>query len=446
MSLISKESSFSVSDGFNIHAVGDTDVSLKKSYTNIHHPQNEYKTTNSDTINFIIPATGTKYIDLAETKLYIRFKIVNSKNEDLTYDAAHPNDPEKSDIVSPINNILGSLFSNIDLYLNGVLISNPSINSYAYIDYMKKLLNTSITTKKHTLSASGFYLDNNEPYKNNKSWQTRRGLVKNNSIIEIMGHLSIDFFNQNKYLLNNVEIRLNFNKTANNFFLQTANTSDELFKTKIVDTKLYIKYIEPTDNLLNAHQKMIQNKPAIYPFQRNLLKTYQISAQDQFITLDNLFLSRIPEKIIIAQVATANFIGSQKTNPYNFKPFNIQSLNLYVDNERLPYFDDLDFDNSKYLEAYYLTLNNLGQTETSLEPNGIFRDNYQSGNTIFAFDLTPDHNNNNVDYTLLHRGNVRLEMKYNKANVEPITLLIFYTLPAIIEIDKNREISHDFAD
>ncbi|GFY11880.1 uncharacterized protein F54H12.2 [Trichonephila clavipes] len=68
------------------------------------------------------------YIDLSQTQLYVKAKIVKVDNTPIT----------KDDTIGPVNLFLHSLFSQVDVSLNDRVVSNSS-NTYPYRDLILKL-------------------------------------------------------------------------------------------------------------------------------------------------------------------------------------------------------------------------------------------------------------------------------------------------------------------
>ena len=64
-------------------------------------------------IEFLIPGSGDDYLDLANTMLHVQVKVTRADGDDLLL--ALP--------VGPVNNWLHSLFSQVDVYLNGTLVT-----------------------------------------------------------------------------------------------------------------------------------------------------------------------------------------------------------------------------------------------------------------------------------------------------------------------------------
>jgi hypothetical protein len=72
-------------------------------------------------IEFEVSSSGEDYIDFVNSYQYVRAKITKADGKKL----------EAADNVGPVNNFLHSLFSQVDVSLNGVLITNGS-NFYGY--------------------------------------------------------------------------------------------------------------------------------------------------------------------------------------------------------------------------------------------------------------------------------------------------------------------------
>ena len=99
-------------------------------------------------IEFLIPGSGDANLDLANTMLYVQAKVTRTNGHDL--DANEP--------LGPVNNWLHSLFSQVDLYLNGTLVTSSS-NTYAYRAYIETLLSYGFDAKSRQLTNQLWYKD-----------------------------------------------------------------------------------------------------------------------------------------------------------------------------------------------------------------------------------------------------------------------------------------------
>ena len=65
---------------------------------------------------------------------------------------------------SVVNNIFNSLWSSINIRLNGTEITDPSSRWYSYKSYFENLLSYSSATKENILSFKGFIKDDPKKY------------------------------------------------------------------------------------------------------------------------------------------------------------------------------------------------------------------------------------------------------------------------------------------
>ena len=80
-------------------------------------------------IEFDVIGSGEDYIDVANVLLYVRAKITQNNNANLDADS----------ISAPVNLLLHGMFSQVDVTLNGTLISS-STNTYPYRSMLETLL------------------------------------------------------------------------------------------------------------------------------------------------------------------------------------------------------------------------------------------------------------------------------------------------------------------
>ena len=71
--------------------------------------------TDDSPIEFVVPGHGDEYTDMSQTLLHIQATIVKEDGTNLT-------DADQLKELGPISNWLHSLFSQVDMYLNHILI------------------------------------------------------------------------------------------------------------------------------------------------------------------------------------------------------------------------------------------------------------------------------------------------------------------------------------
>jgi len=97
-------------------------------------------------IEFDVCGSVDDYVDFANSMLHVKAKVTNENDTDLAADAA----------VGPVNLFLHSLFSQVDISLNGTLITS-STNTYPYRAMIETLLSYGMDAKTSQLTSALYY-------------------------------------------------------------------------------------------------------------------------------------------------------------------------------------------------------------------------------------------------------------------------------------------------
>lgn len=301
--------------------------------------------------------------------------------------------PIQKEKIAPVNNLLHSLFSQVDVYLNQKLISPPN-NTYAYKAYIETLLNYGSAAKNSHLTSGLWYADTSGKMNNtddeNAGFSTRCRLTKQSANTDLIGHLHCDIFNQEKFLINGVELRVKLVKSRNSFVLMSRENQSG--KVVINDASLLIRRVKISPTVLVAHSKVLEMTTAKYAITRTEIKVVTIPAGVQGKTLDNIFLGQIPKRCIIGFVSNKAFNGDLNSNPFNFERSKLNFLAIYIDGHQIPSKPlQLDFvsNNKQIVNAYHTLFTGAGIHFLN-EGNCISREEYPDGFCLMAFDLTPD--------------------------------------------------------
>ena len=171
-------------------------------------------------IEFVVPGTGDAYIDLANTYLFVRAKIIRGAGTNLADDTP----------VAPVNNWLHSLFSQVDVYLNDTLVT-PSSNTYPFRAYVETLLSYGAEAKKTQLTSQLWYkdtaghMDATQANGGNAGLIERRRHIVGSRVVEIMGRLHVDLFMQDRFLLNGVTVRIRLVRSKDTFSLMAGGAN-----------------------------------------------------------------------------------------------------------------------------------------------------------------------------------------------------------------------------
>lgn len=146
MSLTHHLSSECTKSELDLFAPPMTQLSIDQTnYVEIH-PLNAI--ADQEVLDFLIPGSGSFYLDLNSTLLYLRLQIKNADGTNLC-DADH---------CGIIQYPLNTIFSQVDVSLNNVLISSSSA-THPYRSIIETLLNYSRDSLESQFSAGLWYKD-----------------------------------------------------------------------------------------------------------------------------------------------------------------------------------------------------------------------------------------------------------------------------------------------
>lgn len=395
--------------------------------------------TEESPLEFVVSALNDEYLDLANTMINIKAKISKPNGEKI----AEAIDKD----VGPVNNWLHSLFSQVDLYINQKLVS-PQNNTYAYRSYIETLLNYDDGAKMSHLTCGLWYDDTpghmDDCETNNTGLGKRKTFIKNSNTVDMIGHLHVDFFNQEKFLLNGVEMRLRMIRSRDSFCLMSKT---EKYKVEILEANLLVRRNKINPSVLLAHSKTLESGSAKYPIVRVETKAVTIPSGISQKSIDNIFLGQLPKRVIIGLVSNKAFNGDFKSNPYNFQNYNVNFFSLYIDGVQIPskpLQPDYTEGKETSILAYHTLFSGTGIQFLNMG-NSVSRSEFSKGYCLMAFDLTPDLSANATSHwNLIRHGSLRIELGFAEALTETVNCIVYAEFDNVIEIDKNRNVTVDF--
>ena len=419
-----------------LFTVPPTNISMEKGGTIEYLPISSVG--DGSPIEFHISASD-EYIDVGRTFLYVKAKIVKKDKSNLADDAQ----------IGPINLWLHSLFSQVDLQLNGKLVT-PSVNTYPYKAYLETLLSYGSDAKNSQLGSELWYVDNppmNEinPYSEeddtNNGFKTRASFTSKSKAVEIMGRLHCDIFQQDRYLLNGVEMNIKLIRSPESFHLMANGTA---FTTVIEDVALFVRKVKLNPSIPNQHNKMLtQGKHAKYPVRRGVVSTFTIPNGFMSINKDNVIMGQLPRRIVVGLVSNQAFNGSVAHNPFEFKNYDVNYFALYIDGDQFPNKPlKPNFSEDQFLRSYMTLFEGTGMLNDN-KGHGIQRTDYKEGFALYVFDLTPDMTEGSHVDPIKH-GSLRMDIHFKTVLPETVNVIVYAEYDNVIQIDRARNVIMDF--
>lgn len=396
-----------------------------------------------NTIEFLIPGAGDDYIDPREIYIHVKTKLFKNSNGTGTVDAA--------DKIGVVNNPLHSLFEQIDVYVNDRVISS-SDNNYAYRAYISSLLSFNDDDKAFTLSTVGWKADDPGQYDNfdpsrttaganpvprdvNEGFVNRRKPFLDGNTVEFYGKLQCDLFQQDRLIINKVDIRIKLVKKSSAFCVLGATGL-----IQILDAELHVDKVTLSPDNQWGIEEALKERNITYPLRHIVTTAHSIPSGSQTAVLDNFILGSLPERLFFACVSSAAYHGDKTKNPFNFHHYDANEVSINVDGVQIPSIPyKLDFDKNIYTQAFVDLQRTVGKYLSGLS-NGLTTSDYLSGCTIYGFDLTPDKSAGDDHYNLVKQGNIRIDIRFAKVLPETIMIIVLTEFPKILEIDSYRNV------
>ena len=356
------------------------------------------------------------------------------------------NDPPPSAYV--INNIFHSIFESVEVYVSNTAITKPDKHN-PYNAYIRTLCTYGEEPLKTYFELCGWvkdkagYLDSIDKNRN-PALDKRQQMFEGSPLrAEFIGRICSPLFFQEKILPTQTSLKIVMKKASDPFVLMHEQGNFEL---KIVDATLMVQKVSAVPALLESYNSMLEEDHSLKYFLRTpSINYYTIERGASQFMRDDLFMGKVPQKIIIGMVETEAYHGKRNKNPFNFKDFNLSEICLYKDG--IPYprpMLKLNFSHNKGAEAYHNFMLSLGSAYSDQVPD-ITKKEFMDGFTLFSFDMSPDQLGSVHPGSLLNmNSNIRLEMKFRSPTTQNITLLIYSESEHLMEIHRDRKVTVDF--
>ena len=403
------------------------------------HEREIYLTNSLDEncIDFEFQVDRNHYVDLRQSFLALKLKFLKGRGY-VTYESKEKKKEHKDESVvftetgdeeveeevarvAYVNNIMHSMFSNVEVYINNQQIYNSN-GLCAHKSYISNNFKAAISEYKGDLHCEGYdYEHDPEDIHNplpDPFFTRRMKLLSRPYGFLLYGKLGIDFFSTSELLYPNMKIRLRLIRARPNFYMISDSPNVSL---GIVDCSLYTHRIALKDDFHKKRMEMLAYAPVEHIYLKTLAKTFiKPVRQNQFIQeniLNNDPIRRIP----IAMNTNSAFTGSFTENPNWYQQFDLRQIRILRGGQPI-----VDFDTADNCRLYVTTMKALNfQDDIPSIPIDDFKDDY-----VLVFDLTPMKDaTENCHYPELVGEPLRLELNFTNPleNVTELTHCIGWT-------------------
>ena len=407
------------------------------------HEQQTYPRTSLDenSIEFEFQTDRNNYTDLRQTYLSLVLKLVKHRGfdshkkeakeehneaEDKKADAADDNEVP---LIIHVNNIMHSIFSNVEVYINNQQIYNSN-GLYAHKSYISNNFKGAISEYKGVLHCEGYDFEANpedamdnpleDPF-----FSRRMKMFSRPDGFKLYGEVGVDFFTTSELLYPNMKVRIRLIRARPNFYMISDNPNVSL---GIVDCSLYNRGITLKDDYHKKRMDMLAYSPVEYNYLETLAKTFIIPArQNQFIQ-ENIFNNAPIRRIAIAMNTNSAFTGSFTENPYWYQQFGLRHIRILRGGQSV-----VDYDTSDNCRLYVTTMRAMNfHDDLPSIPIDNFKDHY-----VLVFDLTSMQDaTEHCHYPELIGEPLRLELNFNEALESETEVIILGERMSSVAVDK----------
>ena len=444
-----------VNPALRIFKVPPTDISINAYRMVTIQPT----TTGINPMEFIVPGLDD-FVDLGRSYFTMELSL---KIED----AGNLVAAEK---LWPVNNLAHSIIKQIDLQLNGTLIS-PQSDTYHYKAYLETLLNYDREDGKTVLGPQGWFnqVDSPPEWTNNNTDSTTphvayRALSANHKgalaamVVEVAKYAGgvthslvftphLEVFHTGKLLVPGIEIKMKFHFNGPNLFFNGVGEAGRLVEGD-VKLRFHLCQLRLNDAIYRSLSEKRHNEGqvAAYPTVRSEIRTFSMQGNLTRFDIPNLFQNRVPDRLIVGLLDSRAFNGDVTRDHFCFQKFGLTSIRQIVKGEEYPY-------ETLHLVHNNGTRDNLGYFRF-LQASGAWckkkgnmvelLDWGQAKNcTLLMFDNVANGCADSQTLNPKQSGDLQLVLEFGAAPNTNITVLVYGEFENLLEIDRNGAVLYN---
>jgi hypothetical protein len=161
--------------------------------------------------------------------------------------------------------------------------------------------------------------------------KARKGLIKDGKVLHFYMQLHNDLLKSNRLLLPGVDIKLELKKNSAGFPLITDVANNAKFKIEKLEVTLRKLTVEPM--VVGAIESKLNETPAFYPIAHSKIRNHLLAANTKNIHIPNILRGKLPRGFVILFVSNDAHSGLSTKNPFIFKHYDLDFLNVYINGE-----------------------------------------------------------------------------------------------------------------
>ena len=400
-------------------------------------------------------------MDLTRSYFTIQLVLETTDGKPIVADKNDVSDANEVIFVYPVNNFAHTLIKQMNVRLNGMLLS-PQTDTYAYKAYIETLLNYTKQEGATLLAPQGWVnqvnvpaklastneADDDKPTTANWLYNSPANAIKtfakkfhNKTEVSLVFRPAMELFYAPRLLIPQVEMKFQFSFHSQDFFLfgtKMTNKKEIVLKSSNLKMEFHCCRVglNPSvrQNLLT--QRLTRN--TMTPMVRSEIRSYTFAGDTTRFQQDKIFAGRIPDRVVVGLVESTAFNGSLQMYPFAFQKFGVTRIRQVISGEGYPS-EALELngtDSAKDLVGYFHLLQASGAVANSRELMITPEDwGYNKTCNLYMWCNVPSGNADGPRMNPRQAGDLRIDIDFTAAPGKNITVLVWGEFEATLQID-----------
>ena len=412
------------------------------------------------------------YVDLNRSYFVVDLRLSTSGQNGIVADANAASDANNTKFTYAVNNLAHTIFKQINVRFNGTLMTEQT-DTYPYSAFLQTLLNynrddgetllapqgwVNFLNVTPTLAATGVNDDicTTNGYAHNDSHPLKTLTVPfyGNNVVRMIMRPYLPMFHTGKVMVPGVEMNFEFHFHSPDFYTFATLTSGTGAKAYVrlreedVDITLHLCRLSLNPDIYSTleGERKLRKQVVKYPVVSDQIRTFSFNGATTVWMEDNLFLGRVPQRMIVGILDSTAFNGTKEKYPFSFQSKGVTSIRQFIEGEEYPYVT-LEFAGNNTLkdwEGYRRFLDAAGSVakhrEFMVKPDEW---GHNKNCTLYMWNNVPSGNADGPKLNPKQTGNVRLEIKFRAALNANITILVWGEFESVIYIDHLGAVTYD---
>lgn len=413
-------------NSFNLSSLPPHDISIVSTKTEQIFPS--FSVKGSDLIEFVIPSSNVYYTNLSKTFLYLRLKAVKSDGTAL----------DANSKTSVVNLIHSTLFKSVDVYVNNILISQPTGN-YSYAAFINRVINATKADFDTKLICEGYAQStSNDPLsETNNMYKTLLAKTKTNKI-ELYSVLNHSLFEIKRLFPPTVTFRIQLRLNSPKFcLLSTAGTATAPFTDLLVVEEAFLDVCRTVANskITSLHEGILsKNQKIHYPFRdRDVIAFSCPTGNINFVS--ETLLNKIPSFCLIGLLDSKAYYGQENLDPFSFFHNGLTACNLLINGQKVMHenfkFSVADKFYMKLYRSLFNFQNNEGQQMLISEENF-------TKNGMFLVPLLFTDDSFKTDRSIINlAADIKVSLQFKEATTKDIICVVYFMFDKLLSLNRD---------